>query len=992
MFDQGSVGTNGNRVDSGLPLTVLPPLVQFNHALDGARGTTPLTVVPAKDPGGPTGPVAPTAPTTPGQTGQPAPPRITFGPHEPEGGIHVEPLQPGGPWPFQIYRRSPYGLQNQTNDQLHKQLSATPKLDPKPFGNRPAAPADADQQLQPGDEIVVLDETRLEYLEDQRRLRDLVMPSVSTDSQATRRDAQINDLKASIAEEIDYATMGQAVPDFESVAGTIRDRAPNDQIYQQAINQAKVELEARWQSEGRTKDQIGQVLAAGEAGDFAKAGDLAKQQFIAVGEQQGNQAPPEAVSAAILARASVYSTYVTGDPRYSAAIEQAAGDAVDELLVERPIDQVLDKAREGGDNWHNESVKTLREVTDPATHTPEQVLAIMSDPRIKHLVQQVLRHTETLDSPEQGPVWVGWSAEDTALTDLSAIYSVTLYGDDVQSGRGKALVDETAAFIVDHTSYGEPDDYMATRQADTIGLEFSRVFYESAGEGHIALALAVAAKVKGTDHPAFSGFNDPADAAADGLENYRSNVIERLEKKIQEDGAFLTVPLSNVGTHLSKEERMALSDQLLAAYPDKAEQLNQDLIEFNEATTIRRQPMQQAIDAYGPELKGTSGYDNASKELDKIPQPDPQPQPPGFPETNRYWLDRSARLTASYIIRQSMHLPALGNFDRSSRAYSAYLFAANAASLMNGEFIDRLYVAPHSAMAVSEGAKAVLPEKWQVKLFGADQLGKPMSPFALNRLNERALARIEASNLDNGMKLLLKQASAGLFLSPLDAAYVVVDGYNSYSYFTGNTDKGEVDVARGFAFAISTGGDVAFLFAAGAEFTGATVLGLSATAWTGVGAVLLLTAAGINFVKGMHDAAHKFDAENTKAWELLGIQDPEVAKALAQGMTFADKDSNKNAGQFLVDVFHHAGYSTQEMIDFINTNWSKDNRADEIATFIKNAVDKGDPEDAFTEVDYARVERYAEANEIPFPDYYNDSNTPPELLDPYSGTVQWSGP
>src|SRR5688572_27045974 len=100
----------------------------------------------------------------------------------PETGIKIFVVEPGGPWPYQMYRDTPFGYE--TNDQLRAQRAATPQLDLNPFGNRPGASEWADYSLQAGDKIIVLDEVRLGYLEEQRELLDDVMPSASTDSQA----------------------------------------------------------------------------------------------------------------------------------------------------------------------------------------------------------------------------------------------------------------------------------------------------------------------------------------------------------------------------------------------------------------------------------------------------------------------------------------------------------------------------------------------------------------------------------------------------------------------------------------------------------------------------------------------------------------------------------------------------------------------------------------------------------------------------------------
>lgn len=945
------------------PQTTQPDRKPFDKALADTKKNQPQ-IVPVKDPATPPPDKDDTKATT-------------FGPHDPEAGIEVHTVEPGGPWPFQIYRHTPFGYE--TNDEVHAQLSATPWLDPKAFGNRAGNPDSADRRLQEGDKVIVLDETRLAFLEEQRELLSHVMPSASTDSQVTRQMEQIQELSDSIFGEIDYATMGQAVPDFETVAANIRARAPNDKIYQRAIDMAKADLEAKWKLEGRTKDQIGKLLEAGEKGDFAKVRQLAGEQYTQVADSLGPDATPEAIQAAMLVRAGVYTTYVTGDPKYAQALKDGLADAAHEVLIERPIKSVLDIAKAGGDGWQNKSIAKLREITDPAKHTPEQVLAIMSDQRIQHLIHQSVRHTDKLDSPEQGNIWIGWTRQDTIFRDLSAIYDATLYADGSTPGKGKALVDDMAKFIVDNTSH------MATpMDAQRVGFTIDQAFFESASyDGHVALGLAVAAKAKGTDNKAFTGVQTPLNAIAEGIANYKET-IEHLRDKAVEDGRFITNPLASIGDQfMSPDERKAYIDKLIAqSDPGKVATLEKDITEWMSAIE-RREPMQMALDIYSADFEGVQRYDDAVQALGKLPKPDPLPEAPGIAPTNTLWFQRSVRLLTAETTKELLkrNLPdgawkkllvgkevpggveGLRLLDRASRGFSSYLFGANAAFLYGSELVDTLYVPVHGAMAVTEATKTVFPNQWQKKWLGETAAGTTRTP---NRVLAATFeARINASNLSDGMKALLRNTTTRILLDPLDAAYLLVDGYNSFAYFAGKTESGEHDIVRGFAYAISALGDAAFLTGAGALTAGA-MLGRSAFFWTGWGAALLVVASGVNYLKGLHDHAHEFDGENAKAWEILGIKDRKVAEALGKGATFADGESLKNAGPALVAAFDHAGYSHQEMIDFINQNWNAD-QADAIASFIKNNINRGDPNDKFSDEDFAKIKRYADLIGIKFP-------------------------
>lgn len=932
---------------------------QFGFVLNNAA-KQPVTLPVKQDP----------TQQTPGNT-------AVFGPHDPENGVLTYPIQVGGPWPFQIYRSNPFGFD--TNDEVHQQLAGTPGLDPMPFGNRPGAPANADRSLQLGYTIIVLDRTRLDFLEEQRTLLSQVMPHASSDSQVTRQDQEITELADSIYGEVDYATMGQAVPDFESVAKNIRLRAPDDKTYQRAIDEAKAHIEGEWKAQGRTADQIGVLLKAGEAGDFTKVHDLAKAQFIAIADALGPNATPEAITAAITARASVYTMYVTGDPRYTTAITQAAGDASHEILVERPIQSVLAIANAGGEDWQEKAIAKLRQVTDPSNHMAGQVLAIMDDPRIQHLVRQSVRHTESLNSPDEGQIWTGWNRGDTIFKDLSAIYDATFYADGKTPGKGKQLVDDMAGFFVEGTSHMLNDV-----TAQNLGYTIDQAFFESGSyEGHVALGLAIAAKAKGTDNKAFTGVYSPLNAIAEGIKNYHTH-IDDLMNKTAEDGAFISTPLASVGAYLSPQQRLELVDKMLAAAPpDKVKKLNDDIVAWTQALN-QREPLQYAMDAYAPALNGEGRYKDAVTALGNIPKPDPLAPTPGITPTNSLWLDRSVRLLGTELAKDfaKWKLPpqayevlfdgknSVRVVDRLSRGFSTFLFAANSVALLDSpQIIDKMYVPVHGAMAASEASKAFLPNSWKEWL-GTSSSGAP------RRLSGQALyaaaeARINGmTGVSNATKAFYRGTAARLFLDTLDSAYLFVDLWNSGSYFLGNTEDGKSDPVRGFAYLISAAGDAAFLIGAGVTGAGAlaggTALGLSAAAWTGIGAALLVIASGINYIKGMHDHAHEFDAQTAQAWTFLGIKDPKVAEALAEGKTFGDGDSYKNAGPFLMEAFHRAGYTVPEMIDYINKNWTAD-KAATIASLVKNSADRDDPNAPFPDSDFGNVERTAQLLNIPFP-------------------------
>src|SRR6185503_18805976 len=171
----GPISRNNNLLPNYFPGT---DRAAFNRTLLGTLGGRPQGVQTHyrqnPSPGGP------------GQQAPAAPPPVTFGPHEAEEGVYVYVMDRDGPWPFQYYRRTDFGYD--TNEEWHAQLAATPWLDPKAFGNRPGAPANADHALQPGQYIIVLDSTRLDYLEQQRALLGSINRTVGNQVERETRD------------------------------------------------------------------------------------------------------------------------------------------------------------------------------------------------------------------------------------------------------------------------------------------------------------------------------------------------------------------------------------------------------------------------------------------------------------------------------------------------------------------------------------------------------------------------------------------------------------------------------------------------------------------------------------------------------------------------------------------------------------------------------------------------------------------------------------
>jgi hypothetical protein len=942
-----------------------------------------------------------------------------FGPEGAEEGIRRVPYQSGQPLD-QIYLDAGFG---HGQGDLAAQRAATPGLDPHAFGNRPAAPPDAERRLEEGTEIIVLDEVRLDYLEEQRTLLGQVMPSASTDSQATRRDEQIGALATSIVGEIMYATEGQAVPDIDAVAATIAARAPNDPVFQQALRWAKGEVAGTFQAQGRTPDQIGALLEAGQAGDFARVEQLAKEQLIGAADAAtrdlGANATGDAQAAAVHARLGVYATYVTGDPAYLVALRRGGSAALHEVLVERPIREVLAIGERGGEDWADQAMAKLRAVTDPATHTPQQVQEIMADPRIMHLIQQGLRSADRLHDRDAGPIGPIGGSQGTFLADLSVAAQNTFATDQGTPGKGKQIVDQIAAFIVD------PANYSDDQARHVVATMVRGATYEAASAGYVVLGLAVEAAARNAGVEQFQNLGSSLHGVRDGVKIELSLQLQGLHDRAVEHGQALTVPLDSFGRTLPADERATMVERMLHADPELRAQIEADAQEL-ALLPERLQTTQAAFAAYAPDLGGVAAFQETSRHLEQEVWPAYQIEP-----TNPMWLLRSERnfayhfagrlavgSLATRFVADSAYevlfgpkpgMPATtGDFRALDRVFghgmlSSALFAKNAYDLWQVEAptdgdlsdwlvygSDKAFIPIHTMMAGAALMNAVTWDGGRKWLFSNPHLPSWLgsNPAGLTP-NQRVLdywhAQIDTLRISAERKEFYKFLTTGVAKDPLDLGYALVDGYSALAY----TIHG--DYWRTLAYSLSVAGDLAFLTGPGA-LTGGKLTWLNRAApwlaarsglfWTGVGTILMLAASGVNYGKGRYDRAHEYDDETADFLRLLGLNDPEVARALSKGKTvrfdhdapwrgfpgyYPDMEAEGSAGPFLVEAFQRAGYDPYEAMAWINrAGWTPE-QANLLADHIKHTTNLKPDQAGYEDRYFADVARFAAEHDIPWP-------------------------
>lgn len=937
--------------------------------------------------------------------------RTTFGPDDPQLGVYGAGVTPFK-WPFRIFADA--GVNPTDNDALRKQMAATGILDPKPFGTRPAAPANAEYEIRPGQMVFALDETRMGQLEEQRGL----LAKIADPKNVGEKDKLTEQLQDSVIREIDYAATQQAVPDFDALVAPLAQRAPDDPTYKAAIDQARTHYENRWKVDGRTNDQIGKLIEGAKDGNYDDVRAEAKRQFVTIGDEArkelGDKATPEAISAAIAKRAGVYLTFDASnaaDPKTSAyldAVRQAQADANKEIFVDRPVAEIRKAAGldpngtdvpELNERQTTDLLKKLAEVTDPQKMMPKQVQDILTDPRIfsakpektdpNHdakikdwkpgLLNQAVDRLTAWEPKGDGPY-------DGMIPNFSAIVQNAVDSDGGKPGKGKALADGLAAQVMDRMpadpSKGSgvgPKNMFADMQYS--GPEMRK----AASNGNVAFSLSLADKadiaggrdaVVHKNDKYYHNFNhalrdNALDTVRQGLDDFDKRLKDQTDQLVK-DAGFFAHPLVNYGQNRTKAQQLEDIEAMRKADPDAAKKYDASVAE-NGRLHEDRDAIQRTVNLYKGDLGGVDGFDKPAvgssplrpetkhdsvvKTADALPKPLGEDKAPDTSTQPSLWFQRSQRLFATHFTLEGLKsvlppdrfryvltggegmsqadLNRIGAdnwynprlLSRFSGGLSSYLFMQNSIGLAEdptSRWNDYLYVPVHGAMALSALASTALPDDWKASIWGTDADGRANTPF--NQRYNAALGRINKLSASDGVKAALRHIAGGVLKDVPDAAYVVIDAVNSGAYFS----RG--DWVRGVAFGLSAAGDAAFMTGAAASLaTGGTILGLSAAAWTGIGAVAMLIASGINYFKGMYDNAHTYDGADQRYLEYRGVKS-EIAEVVSRARSRTD--GGYSAGPVLVAAFKRAGKTEEDLVKWLNGLTS--DQADNMATQAKD--------------------------------------------------------
>jgi hypothetical protein len=461
---------------------------------------------------------------------------------------------------------------------------------------------------------------------------------------------------------------------------------------------------------------------------------------------------------------------------------------------------------------------------------------------------------------------------------------------------------------------------------------------DSAAQGQDALGLAASAKARAR------GASDMADTVDDGVRiglNQLNDHVKDLGHKAAEDSAFLSVPAQEWGAASTPAEQAAATRALLAKNPDKARQLEQDgqqLLGLQESL----ESAQSGMNAYAPGFVRLEGA------------PRVEAQPNGEP-TNTLWFQRSLRKVMemagkSYIAglgkgREPL-LPPRGVqvmqnlWKRGHKSLGALLYFQNAAyelgefgeKARSGALVNGLVNGASGLRQELAGVSYALSASIPADKLAAIRPGSGATPLAKGY--EGWASKIDALQVDDAAKLTLKQGVRVLLQDTSDFASAVLGVISAGMAFHDGKPLegvGQTLNALGYGLMLTGSGIDEAVFAGDA-----TLLGMGATGWTGVGAALVLAGSAIYTGATAYSHSHEYDGASRQWLEAMGVKPP-LADVLSRHATVLDGNV-PSAGPFLTAYFQHAGLSQQRMVQWLNVLSPK--QADDMASAIKTFGDE----------------------------------------------------
>ncbi|WP_206952653.1 type IV pilus assembly protein FimV [Trinickia acidisoli] len=435
------------------------------------------------------------------------------------------------------------------NTTVAKNLPATPWLDPSAFGNRPANPANAVNDIQPGSTVTVLDGKRLDFLSAERTALqnyDSIRGPLLKLYTPEDREAAFDAVVAPVQSEIEYATLGTPAPtqaDLNRIAGIIEQRAPNDSQFASAVATAVDNVNAELTTWGRTPDQLGQIISDAKSGNVQQLTADMQKQLVGVGQATLSSTGGDAAQAdtAIRGRVGVYVTYL--GTQNASLVTKAMNAAEQQLLVSEPEQRIVSAYNNAYAKGGNNAAATaaaaaahqLRVELDPSTKLPASVAQIAASPQ----VQDIMRKITSAIGDELHQYGKNTTSLGKTVIDFSFAMQSTFDSDNPSLGmsEGKNTVDKMAGYLIDAIDKGDsmPGDTMVEHGSllvdwlvDGLGMD-----------GSAALPAALAAQGNATGNVLFAKAGDAA--LAGGIDAYTGTNLQPLQTKAAK--AFVPVVL-----------------------------------------------------------------------------------------------------------------------------------------------------------------------------------------------------------------------------------------------------------------------------------------------------------------------------------------------------------------------------------------------------------------------------------------------------------------
>lgn len=781
--------------------------------------------------------------------------------------------------------------------------------------------------------------------------------------------------------------------DLDRIANAIKQRAPDDVHLASAVEAAAGHVQTELKDWGRTPDQLGQIIADAKAGNTQQLSADIQRQLVAVGQATLDSTGGDAAQAetAMRARVGVYTTYLGA--QNSALVGNASNAAEQQLFVNVPAQRIVGAyntalAKGGKDAAAKAAAAAahqLRVELDPNAKLPGKVAQIAADPQVQDIMRKIA------DNIADGVRQFGGETDtmrDTAL-DFSAAMQSTFDSDDPSIGmsQGKDTVDKMAGYLMDAIDKGETMQGVTMMErgkplVDWLALGLGK-------DGSAALPAALAAKGNATGNVFFSKAGYAA--LAEGIDLYKGMYLDPLQTK----AAKLLVPIergpaSNEWGGLQSDSDKDATVQALKNGP-----LAGDLKDIVNGQTKAMQyyaKFQGVLDRYGNALGG-EGYDSpvgtnawwnshsnsVKSTIDSFVKGaglDPaKMQATSVPLTQFWWQSRVATGSMKFFTQQlaKSGLPSSATADDGSQLLNA-LFGNNKtggagiaprlmSGFMSGLFYGNSLVAASAADSQAPGASPWAKRLWTIDndgfaaLYGTLSVSQMMDFVAPNwkasvfdvtatgaaatpqrKVLEAALAKVMASGMSDGGKQMTSAALKTALSGTGDLAGAAVAWLGLIpQIMEDKTTNPAHDVAYGLAGVADLGTYLARSAIQGAgelgleDVAGATFAGLTADGWTGVGIVINIGAAGIQFLANQDDIVHQGDSVK-QYLEVQGVPN-NLADPFARHM-MNDHLGATSAGPFLTAYFKAKGKTNADMIDWMKSVKNGD-VADQIATFAK---------------------------------------------------------